>query len=350
MHIKEFRKHYELEEIDIKLSNKNFFKNALSIFPYFSLCWNYKEAYSRIKEPDFLYIRKVGGDRKQYMFLKYIKKTFPTCKIIIEIPTYPYFRESVKSLVGILVLKDYWNYCYKLGKYIDRFLTYSLYGEIFKVPTIKVKNGIDVNSIPPIERDKIYDKETIRLLAVAVLQPHHGYERLIKGIYNYYKDGGNRKIYFHLVGEGPQKKTYMKLADKYQLSENIIFHGGKFGKELHELYEEVDLTVSTLGFYKDGVDKSSVLKVREYLAKGLPVISGCREDAFDDGEKTYCCEFPNNSSAIDMERVIKFYDGIYEQKSRLDVVKEIRKFALESVDNAITMKPLFAYLNSENGR
>ena len=45
---------------------------------------------------------------------------------------------------------------------------------------------------------------TIVLLAVATLAKWHGYERVIKGLYNYYADGGERNIIFNIVGNGEQ--------------------------------------------------------------------------------------------------------------------------------------------------
>ncbi len=346
MQLKEFSKRYNVEELDIKMSTKNFFVNALSVLPFFSICWDYRHAYEAIESPDFIYIRKAGGDRKHYKFLKYIKSRYPKCKILVEIPTYPYWKESLQSLTGILLIKDYFNYRLILNKYIDRIVTYSADDEIFGVQTIRVKNGINVQSIPQTKNVRS-EKESITLLAVAVLKPHHGYERILNGLAEYRRRGGNRKVFFVIVGDGPEKSYYEKVTRELKLNDIVSFCGMKSGAKLQEIYDRADIAVSALGFYKDKVTKSSALKVREYLAEGLPVISGCREDAFDDTDGKFCCSFPNDKSYIDIERVVRFYDDLLKQYTRNELTEEVRRFAYEHVDNSITMKPIFEYIEEK---
>lgn len=344
MQLREFARHYEIQEIDIRMSSKNFLRNAMSVLPYVSICWDYTDAYRLIANPDFLYIRKVGGDYKHYKFLRYIKRNFPDCKILIEIPTYPYFWEGIKSITGVLLLKDYYNYCCKMRKYIDRIVTYSDDTEIFGIPTLRIKNGIDVQSIHPIDVYPEYSPEKLNLIAVAVMRPHHGYERVIEGLRQYYCDNGEYDTHIHMVGDGAERELYEKLIQKYKLESHFTFYGMKSGKELHEIYCKADLALSSFGWYKDRVSKSSTLKVREYLAKGLPVISGCREDAFDETEGEFCEIFPNDGTPIDFGRITSFYERIYRGQDRKRVIENVREFAKSRIDNCVTMKPIIDYI------
>lgn len=344
MQIKEFTKFHDIKEVDIKISDKNFIRNAMSVLPYVSICWDYTEAYRLIDRPDFLYIRKVGGDYKHYKFLRFVKKQFPKCKILIEIPTYPYFWESVKNITGILLVKDYYNYCYKMKKYIDRIVTYSDDTEIFGIPTLHIKNGIDVESILPIDVYAEYSLERVNLIAVAVMRPHHGYERIIEGLYRYYRNMGKRDFHIHMVGDGIERNAYEKLIHEYKLESHFTFYGMLSGNELHEVYCKADFALSAFGWYKDRVSKSSALKVREYLAKGLPIISGCREDAFDETKGEFCEIFSNDNSPIDFNRIVSFYERIYRDYDRKQVIENVREFARTHIDNCVTMRPIMEYI------
>lgn len=344
MQLTSFRKYYTMSEIDIKMSTKSKIKNALAVFPFFCIKWDYSKAYQDIIDPDFIYIRRASGDRKHYIFLKYIKEKYPNCKIIVEIPTYPFWRESLQSIMGVMLIKDYYNYWTRLNKYIDRIVTYSSDEKIFGIETICVKNGINVCEVNSIKECVEYDESKLNILAVAVLKPHHGYERLFQGLSFYYKNGGTRDILVRIVGEGPEKEYYEKLADELQLQEHVCFMGAQYGESLQRIYDVSDIAVSALGFYKDGVTKSSALKVREYLAEGLPVISGAREDAFDDTDGKYCVQFPNDSSMIDIEKVVCFYDQLRIGKTRMQLAQDIRNMAYKTIDNEITLEPIRKYI------
>lgn len=54
--------------------------------------------------------------------------------------------------------------------------------------------------------------------------------------------------------------------------ENIKAHGGLYGSALHELYRTMDIGMGTMAAYRKKVFEGSSLKVREYIAFGLPVI------------------------------------------------------------------------------
>ena len=100
--------------------------------------------------------------------------------------------------------------------------------------------------------------------------------------------------------------------------------------------------------YKIDVFNSSVLKIREYLAKGLPIVSGCHEDAFEDEKFNYYLEFPNDDSVIDIKKIVDFYDFIYSKKTYEDRVKityTIHEYAKRQVNYDVVFKNVIDYLN-----
>lgn len=335
-----------MEEVDVDLTTKNLFRNALSALPFIDLPWNYADAYQKIQNPDFIFMRRTGPDRSLIKFLNYIKTRYPQCKVIMEVATYPYIRELLQRIDGWALLpKDLFNRR-KLKKYVDRIVTYSDDLKIFDIPTIRVMNGIDVKSIKPICDNGNSETKIIRLLAVGVLQKSHGYERCIQGLAQYYFNKPGRTIEIHIVGDGTELNYYKNLVAKYHLERYVFFYGRKVGVELEQIYNNMDIALGSFGAYKRGITKSSSLKIREYLAKGLPIISGCREDVFDDmSDYPFYLQMPNDNSLVDMRDILCFYDSVYSGNiTRQAVHDEIREFAKIKVDMEITMKPIIEYL------
>lgn len=118
------------------------------------------------------------------------------------------------------------------------------------------------------------NKQIIRLLAVATFQNYHGYERVIKGLAQYYDESAERKIELYLVGNGEEAIKYKKMVKQYDLEKSVQLCGRKTGSELDHIYDHMDMALGSFGMYKEKIYKSSSLKVREYLAKGMPVVCG----------------------------------------------------------------------------
>lgn len=132
--------------------------------------------------------------------MKNTKSAYSNCKILIEIPTYPYYKEYFYSIDIVFLLKDI-IYRNKLKKYIDRFV---IYDKIQNIPAIMMQNGVEVDKMP-LAAIRRYSPNEINLIAVEVLQRHHGYERVIQGIAHYYQKAAQshikpRDIFFILWG------------------------------------------------------------------------------------------------------------------------------------------------------
>lgn len=192
------------------------------------------------------------------------------------------------------------------------------------------------------------NKQIIRLLAVATFQNYHGYERVIKGLAQYYDESAERKIELYLVGNGEEAIKYKKMVKQYDLEKSVQLCGRKTGSELDHIYDHMDMALGSFGMYKEKIYKSSSLKVREYLAKGMPVVCGSCDDAFErQKDYKYCLEFPNDNSVIDMKRVVDFYKSVYESDTeREQIHREIREYARRTVDLSVTMRPVIKYICS----
>ncbi len=345
MQIETFSKKVAIEEIQIKNCPRNLLQRMWGLLPWGSFDRDYEQVLCQIENPDFLYIRRWHMDKKHLAFLKCIRSKYPLCKIIVEIPTYPYFKELCSNIYNFLDLIKEIIYKGKSKLYVDRFVTYSDDEMIFGVPTIRTMNGINTKSISISSNESKYTGKEIHLLAVALLARHHGYERIIKGMHEYYQSFHDCDIYFHVVGMGSELPKYQRLVRKYHLKDYVIFYGEKRGKELDVIYNKADMGVAALGVYKDGFSKLSTLKAREYMAKGLPVILGAKDDLFTGCE--YGVYFPNDSTPIDMETVVEFADKMYLGIERAEIATRIRHYVEQNADNSVTLNPVIDYIYSE---
>lgn len=349
--LKAFSKEYQIKCFKISKKKYNPILGIASRLPGGSWRADYVKVLEEIKEYntsnkiDFFYIRLRVADKQFIRFLIELRRRYPNTKIIGELPTFPYSLELLQN-------KTMWPWFFKdkvhcryLKKYLDRVATFSDDDKIYDVKTIRIQNGIDVDSIPILEVHND-DENTINLLAVAQFQKSHGYERVIRGLANYNKKLSSPNVVLHMVGEGDELQLYENLVNQLGLQDSVIFYGKKLGKDLEQFFFLADIGLGSFGAYKRRIFKSSSLKVREYLAYGIPVVSGVSEDAFVDDGKEYFLEYPNDNSEIDIQNIILFYSDLCSRFGKNELRKRIRDYARNNVDIEATMKPVIDYINS----
>lgn len=345
MQMEEFSKHYDMKELEVIPLPRSLPQRILGLFPTASITRNYEQSLNKLEAPDFIYVRRTVADRAYVGFWKKIKEKYPKCKIIIEIFTYPYDKDDfAKWNAWPFYIKEL-LYRRKLRKYVDRFVTYTDDQRIFGVPTICTTNGVQVANIGMVKGE--YRENRITLVGVAFMQRHHGYERIIEGMGKYYQQDGNPyTVELLLVGDGPEKPRYQELVSKHHLEDYVTFYANMSGKALDELYDRSDITLGSFGMYKLGLDRLTALKTRECLAKGMPIITGCKIDVLDD-DYQYVKNFPNNAQSVDIEEIVKFYEKIRKiSDDKTVIASRIREFAAERVDMKSVMQPIVDYIES----
>lgn len=303
--------------------------------------WEYKEEYGNV---DFLYIRRPPYiDSTLVSMLKKVRRNNPQVKILLEIPTYPYIQELLQQRFwkeSIYVLKDVCN-AHRLRGFVDRIVTFSPDKSIWNIETITVKNGVDFSAITIPER--MMTDDAVRLVEVSSVNFWHGYDRLIKGIGEYYKNGGQRNVIFNVVGDGMTIPQYKELVEEYHIEDHVVFHGNKGGAELDEIYKQSFMGVDALGRHRSHNSTNSSLKSREYAAFGLPFITAVPID-FADDKWPYVLQVPKDESAIDMNQVIEFYDAIYNNLDCNAISKDIRTYAESRCDMSVVMQPILEFI------
>lgn len=159
----------------------------------------------------------------------------------------------------------------------------------------------------------------------------NGISRLIDSIDKFEGISNEIKVIIcgHLIeGEIPQR--------------NYIEHKGYLKKEeLNQLFDQVHIGVSTLALYKKDLQEAAVLKTREYTARGLPFIYAYSDPDLDEDSKEFALKFPNDSSFIDIQKVIDFAHKTLEDNA---IPQKMRKYAEQHLDFEIKMNELYLEL------
>ncbi len=229
-------------------------------------------------------------------------------KVIMEIPTYPYDQEYKGfSYKKQMELKMDQFFRHSLAKQLFRISTFSNYDSIFGAQTIKISNGIDFSTIP-LKQTLRKQPPTFNLIGVAEVHYWHGFDRVMTGIGEYYKQNNNRDIFFHIVGgvgEYSEMPIFKEIIKKYGIEKQIIFHGQLFGKALDDIFEEADFGIASLGRHRSGISNIKTLKNREYAARGIPFIYSEIDTDFDN--MPYVLKAPADDSPIDIKILINFF-------------------------------------------
>lgn len=298
---------------------------------------------------DNVYIRFPGSvDPYLYNTIKYLHKK--GMKIYLEIPTYPIGGELISFLDNLKAQKKYIEFLLrgmvylmhkilsrKLKEYILKVVTFMPYNEVWGTPTISIDNGVDFNNIKQVQKVSKQNNDII-LLGVANVSKWHGYDRVIKGMKNYYENNDEPiLVKFMIVGEGEENRYLKNLVRDYKLDNYVEFLGVKDGVELNELYNSSELAISSLGMHRIGVLKGSTIKTKEYCALGIPFIYGYIEREIDKDFK-YALKVDSNDSPIDINEVLGFYSTI---SLNPNYSKEMHDFAREKYDWKVQMHKIF---------
>ncbi|MBK9736654.1 MAG: hypothetical protein IPO92_17540 [Saprospiraceae bacterium] len=233
--------------------------------------------YTQSRRFDIIYIRYPFSSPYFIHWLAHISKIHPQCKIVIEVPTFPYHKEF-EGFGKIRLILDLW-YRRFLKKYVDRIVLIGQHDELWGIKTIKITNGINVS------RKEKFDSERkegeVRLVAVGNWRNWHGLDRLISGMGQYYLKHPSVKITLDVIGGA-------------------------------------------------GIKEHSPLKHREYCSYGLPFILSSYDKDFQH-DLDFVQYHPSDDSPISCNLLLDFYDQTLHNHS------SIRNYAIQNLSWAIRM-------------
>ena len=285
-----------------------------------------------IRTAQFLYIRRPSFCSRQMIgFLRQVRQVNPSCKLLLEIPTYPYDVEYKTSLFWIPLLWQDRFWRRKLKRYLDRIVVLSNDREVFGIPTIHMENGVDLDRMPIKKQN---ESDGISLCCAAQFSVWHGIDRLLRGLAEYESfPGEKREVHLYLAGEGPQSAELKKLTEALGLQKVVTFCGRLTSRQLYEqLFDRCDLGVESLRkFCHSQGAMFSTLKSREYLAVGLPFLYEGKVDVFEQEDVDFCFQVPSDETPVDIGALISFYDGLLQKETKEQLSERIRVYAQDHV-------------------
>jgi glycosyltransferase involved in cell wall biosynthesis len=257
---------------------------------------------------DLIYIRSFYNTNPPILrMLKRLKNA--GIHVVMEYPTYPYDKETEgASLNYALIFGLNRLFRKRLPGHISRIVTFTDLKKIEGIPTINISNGIDFNSI----RLKIPRKDfkSFNMIAVAEIHYWHGFDRIIKGLGEYYKEGQPKEVNLTIIGEGITETvdSLRKLVSDYGIGEHVRFFGFRHGEELDILFDDADFGIASLARHRSNITKIKTLKNREYAARGIPFIYSEEDDDFD--SMPYILKAPADDSPISVKSIIDFHKSL----------------------------------------
>lgn len=283
----------------------------------------YKVLRGSYETPNVIYVRYEGNSIEMWRFLAKMKRSHHNIKIIAELPTYMGKWEqgaSAKSKLAFIIHR-LTDLTYRMP--IDYMVTFDNHNKIFGYKTIQIENFADVAALPV--KNHLEDTNgTFNILAMAMMTPSHGFDRIIKGIYEYYKKGGKRKICLHLVGTGAVESEWLDLARNLNVSDSVVSHGLMYGNSLDDLFDICHVGSGALAIFRKKCKKASELKIREYTARGLPFFYSAEEPQI--AHEKFCLRIPNDESPVDIQSVLYYYDIVMQTGA----YNKMHQFALEN--------------------
>jgi len=247
------------------------------------------------------------------LFLLLIRLRISGKKAIIDIPTPRCVALNEVDLTGanvvIRLLRKSLIYCtgpwvlYPAHR-IVQYATESAWFELgLKHKTIKIGNGIKIDSsLPLIKSDRT--SNDLKLIGVAQLANWHGYDRMIRALSKLNEKSLPCKITFTIVGDGNERPFLEALVTELGLHEQVFFTGMLTGDALNKVFSDKHVGVASLGLFRIGLFEASVLKTREYIARGLPVIAAGEDPDFDENSR-YRYSITNNDDECSLVELLE---------------------------------------------
>lgn len=211
------------------------------------------------------------------------------------------------------------------------------------VPSLTLTNSIDVEQYP-LKRATTTNPKSLRLLYVGShTADWQGIDRVLKGMARY---RGDVKIELHIAGN--LTDSFRELMKSLAVENQVIPHGYLTGEELDREFDLSDIAIGTLGIHRKKLSSGSTLKVREYMARGIPfMISYADEDISSD--PPFIFKAPADESLIDMDEVIRFTRDLSFRFGN-DAPRMMRDYALEYMDYRAKMIKLIDFIKSIHQR
>lgn len=244
-------------------------------------------------------------------------------KLVVEFPTYPREGENNRSFLRRPVFAYADWVLHRITPQVDLFTAIgepcgdSLYGR----PAMNIENGVDVEALPL--HQPAPGREGVHLLALASMMKSHGYDRVLRGMAAYQ---GDVKVHLHMAGSDGDGslEAWKRLVAELGLEERVTFYDPLYGQPLNDLVNQCDVGLGALAMFRFGLEHGMPLKLREYMARGLPFVYAAQDAAIPQ-EPRFCLAVPHDESPLYMERIVAF---ALQARQDAKAPEEMRAYAM----------------------
>lgn len=168
----------------------------------------------------------------------------------------------------------------------------------YRKPFVIIANGISLDDYPLLPPPNNDEPRLIFLGTDG--QPWHGVDKVIRMAKHF------PQWRFDIVGIRRERLN--------QVPHNVSVHGPRDRLAYEPLLAQADVAIGTLALHRKGMNEACSLKIREYLAYGLPVIIGHKDTDFPRGAP-FILELPNTEDNVE-SNIAKIEDFVYRWKSQ----------------------------------
>jgi hypothetical protein len=185
-----------------------------------------------------------------------------------------------------------------------------------------ISNGINVNGIDFNQRS-FNQGDTLKLIMlVGKLYNWHGLDLLLESFKNY-TDSIIKITIIGNVEEG--------FKNKHSLNKNIVFINYLQKNELQKYISQSHIGLGSFALFRIKLNEASVLKVREYLAAGMPIFIGYKDTDVIASEtfKKYTYSINFETTEINWSDLYSWAVNVYKNPN---LNKDIRNEAFNQID------------------
>lgn len=181
-------------------------------------------------------------------------------------------------------------------------------------PICVISNGIDLKDVEPLPAPK-HEKPVITLVGSPGMK-WHGVDKLIKFA------ALSPDITVNVVG-------YSQKDVEIPVPSNLHLHGFLNKEQVREVLLTTDVACGSLALHRNDMQEASVLKIREALSYGLPVIIAYRDTDLNEVDLDTILRIPNTENNL------------------IENAEAVRKFAFAMMGKRVNIKSVAPYLDQK---
>lgn len=211
------------------------------------------------------------------------------------------------------------------------------------IPYFVHTNGIDVKKYP-VKKHFAFEGDVLKMLFIGSTTTRwHALDRLLRGMAEY---RGDIKLELHVAGAASREIIILTVS--LNLQKDVVFHGMKSAKEMAPIFDNVHIAIGTLGLHRENLIYGSTLKVREYMARGIPFVISYIDEDIGEGFPLLL-KVPSDDSPVNMDEVIEFTRTVYERYGT-KIPSIMRDYALKKMDYNVKVDRLLDFCTSLKAR